>query len=180
VVPALRPAEPAEAPNFASDSGLHLAGAMHAPGHASVVEAAAPAIAKVPKAGTYSADQLGLVSREQAAVEAKGKILWGEAPDSVIKYLMMQSYAYQEAADLVAQCHKERLADLRKKGIGKIIQGIGLMCIPTIWLLLGLMWISMILTGILCMGGVLGFYLFVTGIIMAVAPKTESGDVAED
>jgi hypothetical protein len=48
------------------------------------------------------------------------------------------------------------------------------------WLLAGLLWISMILTGIICMGGVLGFYLVITGIIMAVAPKTESGDVAED
>ena len=164
----------------APQCSLHLSGELHAPGHASAVEATAPAIAKIPKAGTYSADQLGLVSKEQAALEAKAKVLWGEAQDSVVKYLMMQSYSYQEASDLVAEYYKARLADLRKKGIGKIIQGVALMAIPTVWLLLGLVWISVILTGIICMGGVLGFYLLITGIIMMAAPKMESGDVAED
>ena len=164
----------------AAGSRLHFADAIHAPGQASVVDQSAPAIAKVPKAGAYSAEQLGLVSREQAALEAKAKISWGDAPDSVIKYLMMQSYSYEEAADLVGVLFKGRIADLRKKGIGKIIQGIGMMFVPVVGWFLHMMMISFILMGILAMIGVFGFYLVITGTVMVVAPKTESGDVAED
>jgi hypothetical protein len=182
----VRAPEPAEdeaslvASTSNSGSGLHLSGTMHAPGQVSTVEATAPAIAKIPKAGTYSADQLGLVSKEQAAVEAKAKVLWGEGQDSVVKYLMMQSYSYQEAADLVGVLFKARLADLRKKGIGKIIQGIGMMFVPVIGYFLNMMMISFIVMGIMAMVGVFGFYLLITGTVMVVAPKTETGDVAED
>jgi hypothetical protein len=130
--------------------------------------------------GALVASQFGLVSREQAETEAKAKISWGEAPDAVIQYLMMQSFSYEEASVLVSDLIKVRLADVRKKGISKVLLGLGMMCVPVVAWSVNMMMISFIIMS-MCVGiGVWGFFKIITGIFTIAAPKMESGDVAEN
>ncbi|HSY20396.1 MAG TPA: hypothetical protein VK815_18775 [Candidatus Acidoferrales bacterium] len=125
--------------------------------------------------------ELGIVSREQAQAEARAKVSWGDAEDEVIKYLMVQRFTAQEAKDMVGEMFKERLVTVRKTGVRKIITGSGLMCVPVIGYLcfahIGIIPIK--LMGILIMVGLYGAWQVLNGIIALIAPKMESGDVAE-
>src|SRR5579863_2653407 len=84
------------------------------------------------KALWYSALQLGLVGREQAVVEARAKVSWGDTEEAVIQYLMMQGYSVQEAREISAQMFKERRAETRVNGIRKIIIGGCLMAVTVV------------------------------------------------
>ncbi len=93
---------------------------------------------------------------------------------------MIQSFSVAEANELVTKLFKERAAEMRSRGISKIIKGIGLMCVPVIALLVFLSFkvIPMNLFAVTIMIGLYGLWLFANGILMAVAPKSEEGDVA--
>jgi len=125
--------------------------------------------------------ELGIVSREQALAEARAKVSWGDSEEEVIKFLMVQRFTVPEARDVVAEMFKERMATVRTTGVRKIFTGIGLMCVPVIALLfflhLGL--IPMKIMAIFVMIGLYGLWLLINGIIAFIAPKMESGDVAE-
>jgi hypothetical protein len=125
---------------------------------------------------------LGLVDRETAETQARAKISWGDSQDEVIKYLMLQGFSVPEATELVQVLFKERLAALRTKGIGKIIRGIGMMCVPIIsyGAMAHIGFISFKLLGLAGVVGLLGAWQALTGVFMVVVPKMESGDVAED
>ena len=135
----------------------------------------------VPAGVRVDARTLGLVDRETAETEARAKISWGDSQDDVTKYLMLQGFSVPEATELVQVLFKERLAALRVKGIRKIVTGVGLMCVPVIAYLtfahIGV--IPVKLMGIAVMVGLWGCWLVLNGIIRLVAPKMESGDVAE-
>jgi hypothetical protein len=94
---------------------------------------------------------------------------------------MVQRFTAQEAKDMVGEMFKERFVTVRKTGVRKIITGSGLMCVPVIGFLfflhIGL--IPMKTMAILVMVGLYGFWLLINGVIALVAPKMESGDVAE-
>jgi hypothetical protein len=68
-----------------------------------------------------------------------------------------------------------------EKGIRKIVTGIGLRCVPVIaWVFfLHIGVIPVKLMGIAVMIGLWGCWQALNGSIMLVAPKMESGDVAE-
>ena len=125
--------------------------------------------------------ELGIVSREQAQAEARAKVSWGDSEEEVIKFLMVQRFTVSEARDLVAEMFKERMATVRATGVRKIFIGIGLMCVPVIALLLFLHLgvIPMKIMALFIMAGLYGLYLLINGIIAFIAPKMESGDVAE-
>lgn len=125
--------------------------------------------------------RLGLVDRNQAEHEARAKAMWGDSREQVISYLMVQGFSVPEATELTTKLFQERTAAVRSNGIRKIIIGFGLMCVPVIALLifLSLHVLPLKLFGATVVVGVYGFYLFVTGILMAVAPKSEKGDVAD-
>jgi hypothetical protein len=125
------------------------------------------------------ARSLGLVSRETAETEARAKISWGDSQDDVIKYLMLQGFGASEASELVQVLFKERLAALRVKGTKKILMGFGLMCVPVAAWFAHLAMISLKLMGGAIGVGLWGCWLVLTGSIMLVAPKMESGDVAD-
>ncbi|HXC36635.1 MAG TPA: hypothetical protein VNV43_12220 [Candidatus Acidoferrales bacterium] len=125
--------------------------------------------------------RLGLVDRTQAEHEARAKVMWGDSKEQIVSYLMVQSFSVAEANELVTKLFSERAAAIRSNGIGKIIKGIGCMCVPVIALLyfLSIHYIPTKLFGLTVMVGLWGFYLFVKGVLMAVAPKSERGDVAD-
>ena len=131
--------------------------------------------------GAPHATQLGLVDRNQAEVEARAKVSWGDPPEAVIKYLMIQGFTYQEASDLVHELFKVRTAETRANGLRKIAVGSGMVAVPIIALLffLSIHFIPLKIMGIAIAVGVWGFFKVVNGIIMMVAPKMETGDVAE-
>lgn len=107
--------------------------------------------------------------------------MWGDSQDDVTKYLMMQGFSHQEALDIVKLIFQERAAAVRANGIRKIFVGCGLICVPIIALLIFLHIgvIPMKLFGLTLMVGFYGLWLVINGILMAVAPKSEQGDVAD-
>jgi len=136
-----------------------------------------------PAASKITADprSLGIVDRNQAEHEARAKISWGDSPEAVISFLMIQGFGAQEASDLVAALFKERMAAVRANGIRKIALGGGMMCVPVIAYItfaqIGVIPIK--LMGIAMAVGLWGGWIVINGIIMLVVPKMESGDVAE-
>ena len=122
---------------------------------------------------------LGLVDRETAETEARAKISWGDSQDSVVRYLMLQGFSVPDAEELVGGLYQERLTALRVKGVKKVVLGVGMMFVPVIAFFAGVMKISIKLMGLAILVGAVGFWNTVNGIIILVAPKMESGDVAE-
>jgi hypothetical protein len=125
--------------------------------------------------------RLGLVDRTQAEHEARAKVMWGDSKEQIVSYLMVQGFSVPEANELATKLFNERAATIRSNGIGKIINGTAFMCVPVIALLyfLHIGIIPMKLFALTVMVGLWGFYLFVKGCLMALAPKSERGDVAE-
>jgi len=125
--------------------------------------------------------KLGTVDRNQAEHEARAKISWGDSNNSVIQYLMMQGFNAQEAAELVNKLYKERLAATRANGVRKIFIGSGLVCVPIAAFIffLSIGYMPLKLMGIAVAIGLWGAWMVLSGILLIVAPRMESGDVAE-
>jgi hypothetical protein len=123
----------------------------------------------------------GQVARPQALQEARAKIFWGDAPEEVVKFLMRQNIPYSEASELVKELSNERAAALRSEGIGKIVTGIGMACVPmaawTFFTKIG--FLPLKLFALTVMVGCWGAYRIIKGTLMVVSPRSESGDVAE-
>jgi hypothetical protein len=107
--------------------------------------------------------------------------MWGDAPEQITSYLMVQGYNREEAMELVKALVKERTSAVRANGIRKMIIGFGLMWVPVIALIifLSIHFMPIKLMGAAIMVGVYGAYLLLRGFLMAVAPKSEKGDVAD-
>lgn len=138
-------------------------------------ETARPAPARRPD------PRLGIVDRDQAEHEARAKAMWGDAKEQIISYLMIQGFSVPEANELATNLFKERAAAVRSNGIRKIIIGIGLMCVPVLALLfflaIGMFLLKLFAAAV--MVGLYGAWLFINGLLMAIAPKSERGDVAD-
>ena len=115
------------------------------------------------------------------SAEARAKISWGDPPKEVLKYLMIQGFSYQEASEVVNELFQERAATIRSNGIKYIIGGFALMCVPVgaffTFRRFGVLLVRSFLVTIVV--GLVGLWMFIKGIFMVVAPKSESGDVAE-
>jgi len=123
----------------------------------------------------------GQIERPQAEHEARAKISWGDPPEEVIKYLMIQGFSYPEAKGLVDGLFRERAATIRGHGILKIILGAVLVCVPIgAWLtFMSIGLIFMKLMAVAVMIGGYGLWCIMKGIFMVLAPTAEAGDVAE-
>ncbi len=145
---------------------------------ATTISAAPTSVASITAARISRLQQ---VDPKQMEHEARAKIMWGDSTDEVIKYLMIQGMNRNEALNLAQILFQERAATIRANGIRKIIVGSGLMCVPIIALLIFLHIgvIPMKLFGLTIMVGLYGAYLVLKGILMALAPKSELGDVSE-
>ena len=113
--------------------------------------------------------------------QARAKIFWGDAPNDVVKYLMMEGYNYDEASKHVAGLSKERAAATRANGIRKIVMGVPMMFVPLIaWIIFARVgFFPVKLFALAVMVGVYGGWLTLNGTLMLIAPKIESGDVAD-
>jgi hypothetical protein len=142
------------------------------------VSAADHAPAKISGA---DARKMGIVDREQAEIEARAKMSWGDSPDAVTKYLMLQGFSVPEAREVVAGLYKERLAAVRTNGIKKIVSGIALMLVPVVtflfFLYMRMMFVRLMAIAVAI--GLWGVWRVVNGLIALLMPKMESGDVAE-
>jgi hypothetical protein len=123
----------------------------------------------------------GQLERPQAEHEARAKILWGDEPQDVIKFLMMHGFGHEEASCLVQAMFLERAATIRSNGVRKIFTGCGLMCVPVIAALifLGVGFFPLKIFAVTVMVGVWGAWMVIKGTIMMLAPKSEPGDVSE-
>ncbi len=125
--------------------------------------------------------RLGLVDRTQAEHEARAKAMWGDNEEQVTSYLLLQGFSYPEAQELAKSIFKERTAAVRANGMRKLFMGFGLMWVPLlafgVCYMIGFYPIKLI--GMSILVGVYGAYLFLRGLLMAIAPKSEKGDVAD-
>ena len=124
--------------------------------------------------------RLGLVDRNQAEHEARAKVMWGDSREQVVSYLMVQGFTHPEATDLADNLLGERTSAIRNNGIGKVIKGGGLVAVSIIGIisLLSVGFVSTKAVGIAVIAGLYGAYLLIRGLLMALAPKSERGDVA--
>jgi hypothetical protein len=161
------PAEPVD--------GVQVRKAAPAP----AVRLAAPTAPGV--ASLASASHLPRTNRTQAEHEARAKVSWGDPPEAVVSFLMIQGFSYEEATASVQTMFKERAATIRRNGFRKLGVGIALMCVPLVALAIfasiGFMLLK--LFAITIMIGVWGAWKVLKALFMILAPKSEPGDVAE-
>ena len=138
-------------------------------------------VTAVPRSDVLRSQQLGLVDHEQAKHEARAKTMWGDPPEKVISYLMIQGFSHHEASELVQALSAERRVAVRANGVRKFSIGSGLICVPIIAFLffLHIRFMPIKIMGIAIAIGLYGAWLLINGIIMVAAPKMESGDLAD-
>ena len=121
------------------------------------------------------------VDRNQVEIEARAKISWGDPPQEVLKYLMIQGYSYEEAAPLVDSMFQERASTIRRTGIVRVVIGLALMSAPVLALLMfeSIGAGSLKIMAIAIIIAVVGLWMLLKGIFMIVSPTSETGDVAE-
>lgn len=138
----------------------------------------APAPLSPPVGGSLMGGQ---VDHTQAEHEARAKILWGDHPDEVVKLLVLKGLPAEEATGIVRALEKERAAVVRGNGIKHLLAGSGLVAVPIvayfIFLRLGVLPIK--LFAITVAVGLWGGWKLFNGTFMLLAPKWQSGDVAE-
>jgi hypothetical protein len=140
-----------------------------------------------PSAGTGAAGRTpltqlpGQVSRTQAKIEARAKMLWGDSPQAVLVYLASQGFDREEAAALAEELSQERAATIRGKGLMYLIGGITLICVPIVTLLifLALGYILVKTFTITVLAGFWGVWMVFKGAGMLMAPKSAEGDVSD-
>ena len=169
------PAQPAVA--AASAGGVYLRAAAR-PLQVHQVATAASTPAAPPR---RTAPLPGQIDHTQAEHEARAKILWGDPPEEVIKYLLIQRFDPAEASSLVRSLFQERAATIRSNGIKKVVIGIGLVCVPVVAFIIftSIGFLPLKLFGATLVVGVWGAWMILKGTIMFLAPKSEPGDVSE-
>jgi hypothetical protein len=152
----------------ASANPIHLAQPASAP-------TASPAPSRRPD------PRLGQVDREQAKHEARAKAMWGDSRDQITGYLLGQGFAYPEAMEITEEVFKERTAAVRANGIRKIITGFGMVCLPVIAfiIMLAIHLFILYVFAAAVLAGVYGLWQLFNGILMALSPKSDKTDVAD-
>jgi hypothetical protein len=123
----------------------------------------------------------GQVDPVKTEIEARAKINWGDPPEDVVKFMMINGFSHEEATVLVRAMFRERATSLQKVGIKKILTGIALMAVPVVALLIFAHFHVILITPLALAGavGLWGAWMFLRGVIMVVSPKSETGDVAD-
>jgi len=122
-------------------------------------------------------------SNDRIESEARARIFWGEAPESVLDYLKSQGFVDTEAQALVNSLRQERADSVRSTGRTNIIVGTLLILIP-----LGFYFIIrniifeqhlVKLFGVTVFFGLIGGWKVFRGTIMFLRPHSEGGDLSE-
>lgn len=109
---------------------------LHAATPAPALQVAAAAAAAYPAAARRPTLLPGQLERPQAETEARAKILWGDPPEEVVKFLMRQGVPAGEASEIVNALFQQRAATIRTNGITKIVTGCAMICVPiAAWLI---------------------------------------------
>jgi len=123
----------------------------------------------------------GQLEPDRAVAEARSKILWGDEPKDVTSFLRGNGFDAQEAKRIIDGLVEERAVTIRKGGVGKMFFGAGLICVPIISFLvfLSVGYLPTKILGLTVMVGCYGFWVFLKGLFMFLAPKSEAGDIAD-
>jgi hypothetical protein len=167
---ALRVASPAHsaaaapvavAPSSAPQAGLRVA-----------------AVAETPES-TPTAPGHRHVDRTRAENEARAKIMWGDDPKKVASFLRSEGLSFEEANSMVQELFVERAKTVRAEGFKKMIIGGALVLVPIVFFLacLAAGRIPVRILALTVMAGFYGLWQFVKGLLMFLAPKSESGDI---
>ena len=124
----------------------------------------------------------GQMDRSQVKHEARAKILWGDEPPEVVRFLMGQGIPRPEASEIVDELFQERAAEIRGKGIVKLVGGGVLICVPiAAWIIFNNIGFVLVKTFTLTIAaGLYGLWLVLRGAIMIFTPKSEAGDVSAE
>ena len=122
---------------------------------------------------------------EQAKVEARAKIIWGDPPKQVILFLRTRGLSLAEAIEITDAAYAERVAELRAKGINQIIGGVCLLGVPWIGYVIAsvfgsLSFLGMVVFGLSCAVGLYGLYLIITGGYTLLFPQAQDADADEE
>lgn len=141
-----------------------------------------PRLATARAAAPVESSRRGMVDLDKAEQQAKAKIMWGESREQVAAFLTVQGLSRGEAAELAEKLSRERAAIVRSNGMKKTIVGLVLMCVPVgAYFAFRSAGAFPIRRSIWCyIVGIAGAYMFVTGILAVVAPKSEGGAVAKE
>jgi hypothetical protein len=121
----------------------------------------------------------GQTDPTQVAHEARAKIFWGDPPQEVLKFLLINNIPRQEAMEIIRELTHERVVQMRKNGLVKIFSGILMVCVPIGGWFGGMAMLSIKLFAVMIMLGLWGAYRVLKGTFMVVAPKAQQGDVSE-
>jgi hypothetical protein len=122
--------------------------------------------------------------RNQVIQEARAKIIWGDEPETVVRYLQINGLGYDEAWDHVDAMLRERAASIRGCGIRKLLAGIPLLLVPAVAILIiprvGIMSLTLLtILGVAVTIGLWGAWKCFKGISMLLFPNSEAGDIAD-
>ena len=106
---------------------------------------------------------------EQARVEARAKVIWGESPKKVIFFLRTRGISMEEAVQITDAAFAERAAEQRATSIKQIIIGVVMLFVPVGGYLIyaaivGFSILGMLIFDISCVAGLYGLYCIITGI----------------
>jgi hypothetical protein len=121
---------------------------------------------------------------EQAKVEARAKVIWGESPKKVIFFLRTKGVSMEEAIQITDEAFAERRAEERAQSIKQILIGLVLLFLPVggylVFSAIGsLSILAMLIFGVSCAAGLYGLYSIITG-IWNLCVSREEEDVISD
>ncbi|HTV40474.1 MAG TPA: hypothetical protein VMF08_07865 [Candidatus Sulfotelmatobacter sp.] len=131
-------------------------------------------------AGPLALDDAG---RAKVVQEARTKMMiGGDSTEQVAAFLKVKGFDPAEAMKLARGFYQERASIVRTNGVKKIIVGVLLLAVPIVLYFIfsargrfpirRMLWAYGV--------GIFGGYLFVSGIIMILAPKSERGAVVKE
>lgn len=116
-----------------------------------------------------------------AKSEAQSKINWGDPPEKVTRFLMMQGMDASEADDFVRELSRARAQTVRGEGVKKIIVGCGLVCVPIVALVvfLSVGYLPLKTFAVTVLVGLWGLWKAFRGTFMLLLPRLEHRDIAD-
>jgi hypothetical protein len=123
---------------------------------------------------------------DELIVEARARIIWGEASSSVRDFLIASGMSAIDADTKIKELIAERNREIRKAGIKSIYIGVASACGAGIWLYIGLRHPSTlfphhagyaIASGVLL--GLFGIWKLVNGLIDLVRPQSEDRSITD-
>ena len=114
--------------------------------------------------------------------EARAKMMGGDSTEQVTAFLTVKGFNPIEAAELAKGFYQERATIVRSNGVKKMIVGLVLLAVPFaayfIFKAAGYFFIRRLIWAYIV--GIFGGYMFVSGLIMILAPKSEKGTVIKE